>query len=511
MRHLLELDFFEAPIAEVNKRAFDLVPDLRNVTFVKSRLAVIPPAIYSLRKIVKLVLLRTVSSLKDPFRLSQQSCKANSSLRHLILGHTVLRSLPNRAFCDFPNLVNLDLTGCWLSHISETSFYGLGALEELRMEINHITSLSSGVFRDLTNFKTLNLSSNKINILPGTRPFLSLHGLEVLGLSTNDLKDSILPEVFANLTVRILTLSQNNILKWKSPIFSAMPNLKRLDLERNNMRVLDDAMFRDLSAVKEVIVCKNPWDCGSCNLKNLQDLLLQSRGNCCDDCAVCEHPQTFSNVPVSQVLWNADQCSPPDLYVLVVLPLILCTLLFSVVSYIVYANRWYIRYFALYLRVKMRGYKQMRHDNHFMCDAFVSYHSTEAEWVRDSLLPELETSAPSFRLCVAERDFVAGIPITENICNSIAHSRKSVFLLSREFCQSRWCMFEVSLAQHRLFEAERENQILFLKKGQVPEDEMTPALNFLVKSRTYIAVPGEESDQGSWDMFWLQLKAALQY
>ncbi|CAN7987102.1 unnamed protein product [Ixodes hexagonus] len=510
MRYLLELEFFEAPIAKVHEGAFDLVPGLRNITFVKSWLAFIPAAIYSLRKIVKLELFRTVSSYKYPFILSEQSCKANSSLRHLILGRTVLLSLPNRAFCDFPNLVNLDLSYCKLSHINETPFYGLGALEEIHLEVNHITSLGNGVFNDLANLKTLNLSSNKINILPGTRPFMSFRGLEALYLSNNDLKKSILPEVFANLTVRILTLSHNSILKWKAPIFSTMPNLKHLDLERNNMRVLDDAMFRDLSAVKEVIVCKNPWDCGSCYLKNLQDLLLKSRGNCCDDCAVCEHPPAFSNVPVSQVPWNADQCSPPDFYVLVVLPLVLCALLFSVVSHAVYANRWYIRYFVLYLRVRLRGYKQVRYDNHFLWDAFLSYHSSEAGWVRDILLPELETSATSFRLCVAERDFLAGVPITENICDSIAHSRKSVFLLSREFCQSRWCMFEVSLAQHRLFEAERENHIVFLKKGQVPEDEMSPILNFLVKSRTYIAVPGEESDQGSWDMFWLQLKAALQ-
>ncbi|CAN7941896.1 unnamed protein product [Ixodes hexagonus] len=509
MRYLLELDFVEAPIAEVHERAFDLVPDLRNVTFVKSRLGFIPTAIYSLRKIVKLVLLRTVSSLKEPFRLSQQSCKADSALRHLMLRHTVLGSLPNKAFCDFPSLVNLDVSYCGLSHINETPFYGLRALTELHLEFNFLTSLSSGVFDHLANLKTLNLTGNRINFLPGTRPFLPVRALEVLDLSGNEL-EYLIPETFANTTIRAITLSQKCIIKWTTPIFSTMPNLKRLDLEGNNIYTLDDLMFRDISAVEKVNVCKNPWDCGSCYLKNLQDFLRQSRGHCCDDCAVCDQPQASSNFSVLQVLWNVDQCSPPDFYVLVVLPLVLCALLLSVVLHLVYANRWYITYFALYLRVKVRGYKQMRHDNHFLWDAFVSYHSSEADWVRDVLLSEPETSAPSLRLCIAERDFVAGVPITENICDSIAHSRKSVFLLSREFCQSRWCMFEVSLAQHRLFEAERENNIVFLKKGQVPEDEMSPILNFLVKSRTYIAVPGEESDQGSWDMFWLQLKAALQ-
>ncbi|KAG0424108.1 hypothetical protein HPB47_000140 [Ixodes persulcatus] len=293
--------------------------------------------------------------------------------------------------------------------------------------------------------------------------------------------------------------------------FDMLPDLKRVSFVRNIMFKLDDVMFNDLSGIQEVSVCKNPWDCSSCYLKHLQDFLAQSRRHCCSDCAVCEHPEALANVSVSLAPWNADQCKPADYYVLLGLPLVLSALVLSIVSHAVYANRWYVRYLLLYLTVKMRGYKRIRHDAHYLWDAFLSYHSSEADWVRNVLLPGLETSSTGLSICVAERDFIAGVPITENICNSIAHSRKSVFLLSREFCQSRWCMFEVSLAQHRLFEAERENHIVFLKKGQIPEDEMSPILNFLVKSRTYIAVPDEGTNQNIRDLFWLQLQAALQH
>ncbi|CAN8013170.1 unnamed protein product [Ixodes persulcatus] len=510
MRYLKELDFYEVPIGRIDPFAFDMLPDLKRVSFVRSRLRQIPPAIYEFKHIKTLVLLKTVSSSKHPFKLFQQSCKLQSSLEHLDLGLTVLGSLPNRAFCDFPNLRTLDLSGCRLVHLNETPFVGLTRLKVLNLQFNRITSLSDHVFSGLENLRTLNLSINRINILPGNRPFLPLTGLEALGLNQNNVRN-ILPETFRNLTVRSLTLSRNHISNWTRPIFSTMSNLRHLELDRNIMFKLDDVMFNDLSGIQEVSVCKNPWDCSSCYLKHLQDFLAQSRRHCCSDCAVCEHPEALANVSVSLAPWNADQCKPADYYVLLGLPLVLSALVLSIVSHAVYANRWYVRYLLLYLTVKMRGYKRIRHDAHYLWDAFLSYHSSEADWVRNVLLPGLETSSTGLSICVAERDFIAGVPITENICNSIAHSRKSVFLLSREFCQSRWCMFEVSLAQHRLFEAERENHIVFLKKGQIPEDEMSPILNFLVKSRTYIAVPDEGTNQNIRDLFWLQLQAALQH
>ncbi|EEC06893.1 conserved hypothetical protein [Ixodes scapularis] len=347
--------------------------------------------------------------------------------------------------------------------------------------------------------------------------------LNVTFIETVESIPSVILEAISFAKIRRIVFHQCN---FKSIGFNELPHmryLKELDFYEVPIGtidpfafdmlpdLLDDVMFNDLSGIQEVSVCKNPWDCSSCYLKHLQDFLAQSRRHCCNDCAVCEHPEALANVSVSLAPWNADQCKPPDYYVLVGLPLVLCALVLSVVSHAVYANRWYVRYLLLYLTVKMRGYKRIRHDAHYLWDAFLSYHSSEAEWVRNVLLPGLETSSTGLSICVAERDFIAGVPITENICNSIAHSRKSVFLLSREFCQSRWCMFEVSLAQHRLFEAERENHIVFLKKGQIPEDEMSPVLNFLVKSRTYIAVPDEGANQKIRDMFWLQLQAALQH
>lgn len=71
-------------------------------------------------------------------------------------------------------------------------------------------------------------------------------------------------------------------------------------------------------------------------------------------------------------------------------------------------------------------------------------------------------------------------------------------------------MFELTMAQHRLFESERDEHIILIKMGDIDECDITPMLSFLMKSRTYIEVPRSGSPAKLFDLFWLQLQIALQ-
>ncbi|KAL1470330.1 hypothetical protein MTO96_040498 [Rhipicephalus appendiculatus] len=88
-------------------------------------------------------------------------------------------------------------------------------------------------------------------------------------------------------------------------------------------------------------------------------------------------------------------------------------------------------------------------------------------------------------------------------------SRTSLFVISREFCRSRWCMFELSLAQHRLFESDRPHGMVFIKKNDVDKSEMSTLLQYLTKTRTYVKIPPDGSSETLNNLFWLQLQAAL--
>ncbi|XP_066294057.1 uncharacterized protein [Branchiostoma lanceolatum] len=75
---------------------------------------------------------------------------------------------------------------------------------------------------------------------------------------------------------------------------------------------------------------------------------------------------------------------------------------------------------------------------------FFCYSSADAPWVKD-MIHTLESDKFGFKCCIHERDFTPGAFIIKNIARSIQESQKTVFVLSRDFVESRWCDFERQL------------------------------------------------------------------
>ncbi|XP_049272488.1 toll-like receptor 2 type-2 [Rhipicephalus sanguineus] len=230
----------------------------------------------------------------------------------------------------------------------------------------------------------------------------------------------------------------------------------------------------------------------------------------CSNCFSCTTPLELYNYDVRNVTWREDDCGPPDYYRMYAVPGLISFMIATLLVNIAYRKRWYILYALLYLKLSIKGYRRQRNGGNFLFDGFLSYHASDADWVRDVLLQKLESPPMQFRLCVAERDFIPGMEITENICRAITQSRTSLFVISREFYRSRWCMFEVSLAQHRLFESDRQDGMVFIKKDDVDESELSTLLQYLIKSRTYIQIPPDGSNETLNNLFWLQVQAALE-
>ena len=95
-------------------------------------------------------------------------------------------------------------------------------------------------------------------------------------------------------------------------------------------------------------------------------------------------------------------------------------------------------------------------------DAFVIHSNADAKWVIHKLRPQLEDNRPKLRLCIHHRDWLVGRDITDNIVESIEASRKSLLIVSNAFAASSWCQFELTMAQTRLFEEDRDNLIVVL-------------------------------------------------
>ncbi|XP_077525017.1 toll-like receptor 6 [Amblyomma americanum] len=508
LRQLERFEFFHTPIQKIDPLAFDLNPDFRHVSFIGTKLSGIPEAIFPLKRLETLDMSDTDVERGTEFEYCPGNCQQNSSVQRLIMSGTNLNSLPNRAFCGFPLLKQLELENCHVTQLFGSPFECLENLENLSMAGNKIKSFDGENVKGLKKLVFLNLNKNRMANFEGPQVFSTLVSLTRLILSQNELKEIQLGAVEYT-PVEHLNLVYNRISKWKPPLFARMSKLRTLHLEHNVLSRISDDMLRDINHVSYVNASWNPWDCSGCKLKNLLSL-LKKHPTLCSSCFFCKEPDEHEGRLVLEVPWNEDDCAPPDHYRVYGVPALLSIMVASLVSYAVYRNRWYCMYGVLYLKVAIKGYRRQAHTGRFLWDGFIAYHTSDAEWVRDVLVPKLESAPMRFRLCVAERDFIPGLPITENICRAIAQSRVSLFVLSREFCRSRWCMFELSLAQHRLFENDRHDSMVFIKKNDVVESDMSSMLAYLTKSRTYAQLPPEGSSEALNNLFWLQVQAALE-
>ncbi|XP_078602527.1 tetratricopeptide repeat protein 22-like [Branchiostoma floridae x Branchiostoma japonicum] len=138
-----------------------------------------------------------------------------------------------------------------------------------------------------------------------------------------------------------------------------------------------------------------------------------------------------------------------------------------------------------------------RHGQEFQYDFFVSHSSKDADWVNYALLPALEVDM-RFKGCVADRDFLPGRRVFDNIIDSIKSSYKTLLILTPNFVTSEWCKYETEHALLKSLKSKRGCVIpIMLHKCDAPES---------LRSITYFDVSGDVI--GSYD--WLKLKKALE-
>ncbi|KAH9366086.1 hypothetical protein HPB48_000365 [Haemaphysalis longicornis] len=508
MKSIQHLEFSQSPIMTVHPKAFDLIPTIKKISLTGTKLRGIPEAIFSLKSLASLNMSYTNLPHLALFDFWPGSRKRNSSAVQLITSGSNLVLLHDRALCGFPNLHELHMDGCQLTFLFGSPFICLKKLQVLSLQANSIPLLSQATLEGLTGLLRLNLTRNRFTVFDCTNILMPLVSLRILDISFNSIQE-LRVDKSLNSFPEVLFANHNEIKKWTPPIFSRMTQLKMLDLGHNEIAVLDNEMFGDLNGIQNVSLNFNPWDCHSCYLNNLHNFLDNHQVQCAE-CMACKVPQEQHGYPVRSIEWREEECVGVDYYRVYAVPGILCIMSAAVLVYSAYRCRWYFIYVSLYLKVGIKGYRRRVNVVNYAWDAFVSYHASDSDWVHNVLLPKLESPPLKFRLCVAERDFIPGFPITENICRAITQSRVCLFVLSPAFCRSRWCMFELRLAQHELCDSERSDSLIFVKKEKMRESEMSNTLLFLTKSRTYIEVPPSNATERQNSFFWLQLQAALQ-
>ncbi|XP_032088352.1 toll-like receptor 4 [Thamnophis elegans] len=343
-------------------------------------------------------------------------CSGPGKLEYLDLQHTALATpgtVPS-FFC-LHRLIYLDISYTDTVVIAQGSFHGLHSLQVLKMAGNSFANNQLvDNFRNLTKLHFLDISNCQLS-------HISLSSLTSLR------------------ELRLLNVSHNKLLGLHPETYLHIPLLTTLDFHNNQLSALTEEDLKNLPAgLKYLDLSENLFDC-SCNhagflrwAKNSSALLRNVQH------MLCYSPPELKNVRVMDFVLASCGISITTVAVSVTVVLVLI-----VIAILCYKYYFYLYYgMVLFLRNRSSDEKET------IYDAFVIFSSKDQEWVKQELQQPLEEELPYFRLCLFYRDFIPGVSIITNIIKEgFQSSRKVIAVVSDDFLESRWCNFELEVAQ----------------------------------------------------------------
>nr|DBA21677.1 TPA: hypothetical protein GDO54_018281 [Pyxicephalus adspersus] len=424
-----------------------------------------------------------------------------TTLKHLNFSHNTLIGLKG-SFIDLPHLLSLDLSHSKLDSVGmypifmtltnllylnlsytschfviHCSFCGLFNLVELRVsQTTFVPEILASVFQNLTSLRFLDMASCNLEHIPN--------------------------EMFEHVKqLQFLDLSNNKLIELSSSVLLSLSGLKFLDIRANNINgfSVDTAEMLSKNPMK-VELSQNPFDCSCTQEQFLLWVNQQSnKGLNFSNQMECKTPEHLQGSLLRDVNLNCNWTLAYVMVVVIVVILFLTLLLYH----------FYLKNCFLFLCLCRQDYKRSAAEKIY--DAFVIHSSLDEHWVKDVLLPQLESGEddnPSFQLCVHFRDFEAGKLILENIFyNGICCSRNALVILSPHFIDSKWCSFEFKLAMFWRFLEDQCGIILILlepiRKDQL--DHMYVLKKHLSRN-TYLKWEDEHKKK---KLFWKRLRQAL--
>ena len=387
--------------------------------------------------------------------------------RKLVFSRNYCHYIGPNFFDEFISVEHLDLSDNYLGPFftqqpSEKVFWKLASLKYLHLEENKITSFFRETFTPLRNLTGLYLKNNKLKYFElNVQP---LNSLAYLGLSSN---------FFGWLSSELMNNLVRNLQHQNSSF--------GVDLRGNPLR----------------------FDCAH------SEFIRWIYDN--SEHMIGYRNLTFNpNVILSKATFNKFESSCRSYTLLIVICSIGLVVFLSVVIVgVVYRNRWKIRYFLYMSKVGFLGYARLSERPNtveYTYDAFISYAEEDLSFVTDRIIPTLE-ELHCMKLCVHERDFIPGKPISDNIIDAIRNSRKTVIVLSNVFMRKKWCVYEFNMARmENIYSRDDSNHIVVVMLEDVKTENMPLEMMEWIQSNSYIEHTQDEQGE---TLFWNNLKQAI--
>ncbi|XP_046551176.1 LOW QUALITY PROTEIN: toll-like receptor 4 [Haliotis rubra] len=422
-------------------------------------------------------------------------------------GYCSINRLLNESFLHTPHLRNLDISKCKISDIDVGSFLPLRNIDTLDMSEN-----------DNLGFKTF--GDSMFGLVNSTLRVLRLNKITSSYAIGVQIRRTHV-RFFTKIHVKEIYLDCNRIEKIEDTVLNVLPSVEVISLKNNHLQLgaysfatdqlsQIDAIMKERKDKFHIRMRGTNLKCTCDTLGDLEWLLKQHV--VIDDasdtkCSLSDGTKASLGNLNNLVLDLQERCKT-------VIPVIcgaatgLILFLSVVVGGVIYRYRWKLRYLYYTTRRKYRGYqKQIDEEEHFIYDAFVSYAEEDGEFVVQDMQNILEKRF-GLRLCIHQRDFMVGEPITANVVNAIQSSRKTIILLTPSFLQSSWCEYEVHMAK---FESIHSGRDIFCVVWLIDvPDTRRISRDVLdeIEHGTYIKYPADEVDR---EEFWQKIKAAITF
>lgn len=398
---------------------------------------------------------------------------------------TFLRNLPVLRVL---NMSYNDISTLTTKHMESKS------LAELRFTHNNLGNLwkekdvsYKALFTNLTNLTILDISFNKIAKLPDDIYKYLPRNLTTLSISHNSLTEFkwkeliFLPQIqtldlsfnyLTNVTginvaptLTFLDLTHNCIFYLDDGLLNGAKRLQALSLKANQLTIINESTFqpRPEKQFQTLYLEQNPFQC-TCDLLDfilwIENSDIKIPRLATD--VTCEAPANQKGHIL--IKFDITQCvnnSEAFLIYILTTSFVISFMLVTTVAHLFY---WDASYVIHYMKAKMKGYSSLNSTD-ILYDAFVTYDTRDphvSEWVMKNLLVKLEEEGEkSHPLCLEERDWTPGVPLVDNLTQSIQYSRKTIFVLTQDYVKTGIFKMAMYLAHQRLLD-ENVDVILLL-------------------------------------------------
>ncbi|CAG2244773.1 Toll-like receptor 4 [Mytilus edulis] len=443
-------------------------------------------------------------------------CKtSNKTYVEVDCSHAKLRDIPNLP----RNVSSVDLSNNYIQNIQEHHFQDNDILTEINLSLNKLHFLNKEMFCGLNSVFKLKLNNN--NITKTTKDaFLYLRTLSYLDVKKNSISWSSHNVTFPP---SLLTLKIDyNSSQEKLP---EMPRLETLDVSGSSghcyINIVKPDTFRSVPTIHELDIsaCKvnYVYNGSFIFMRNLSTLdisfntCLSSRRNNERE-EICERPdESCCNQECKPIYTPAEtifRLNSP--WRILPIPRKLKTALYKE-CYLRYEIPQFTVALTIYVLHGKNKYQVQNkgnndNDSQYEYDAFVSYDNNDRFFVHDKILPCLEREA-GLKLCIHRRDFLPGNEIAGNITSAIHNSRKVVIMMSHNYLDSYWCMFEYNMAKvESIYSRNKENILFLVFLEQMSPKDLPMMVYELIQSSSYIEYPNDEFGD---TVFWNKLKEVL--